>query len=67
MALCVNWDECKQLRHAAQCSRLRFLRGGQRAGILDLERELRNLGYDGMVGSLPAESIVQAWTEKGWI
>jgi hypothetical protein len=67
MALCVNWDESHQLRHAAQCSRLRFLRDGQRANILDLERELRNLGYDGMVAGLSAESIVQSWTEKGWV
>jgi hypothetical protein len=67
MALCVNWDESQQLRHAAQCSHLRSLRGGQRANILDLERELRDLGYDGMVASLPAESIVQRWTEKGWV
>jgi hypothetical protein len=63
----VNWEESHQLRHAAQCSRLRSLRGGQRANILDLERELRNLGYDGMVGSLSAESVVQSWTEKGWV
>jgi hypothetical protein len=67
MALCVNWDESKQLRHAAQCSRLRFLRDGGKASILDLERELRDLGYDGMVGGLSAESIVQAWTERNWI
>jgi len=63
----VNWDKSQQLRHAAQCSRLRSLRGGQRADILDLERELRDLGYDGMVASLPAERIVQSWTEKGWV
>src|SRR6266478_4418152 len=67
MALFVNWDDSKQLRHAGQYSRLRSLRGGQRANILDLERELRNLGYDGMVTGLSAESIVQSWTEKGWI
>jgi hypothetical protein len=67
MALCVNWSESEQLRHAAQFSRLRSLRGGQRASILDLERELRNLGYDGIVAGLSAESIVQSWTEKGWV
>jgi hypothetical protein len=32
-----------------------------------LERELRNLGYDGLVAGLSAEDIVQGWTEKGWI
>ncbi len=63
----VNWDDSKQLRHAAQCSRLRFLRDGGKANILDLERELRDLGYDGMVGSLSAESVVQGWTERNWI
>jgi hypothetical protein len=63
----MNWDESKQLRHAAQCSRLRALRGGQRANILDLERELRDLGHDGMVAGLSAESIVQRWTEKDWV
>jgi hypothetical protein len=67
MALCVNWDESHQLRHAAQCSRLSSLRGGQRANILDLERGLRDLGYDGMVEGLSAEEIVQGWTEKGWV
>lgn len=63
----MNWDESHQLRHAAQCSGLRSLRGGQRANILDLERELRNLGYDGLVAGLSAEDIVQGWTEKGWV
>ena len=63
----MNWDKSQQLRHAAQCSGLRSLRGGQRAYILDLERELRNLGYDGLVVGLSAEEIVQGWTEKGWI
>ena len=63
----MNWDKSQQLRHAAQCSSLRSLRGGQRAYILDLERELRNLGYDGLVVGLSAEEIVQGWTEKGWI
>jgi hypothetical protein len=63
----MDWDESKQLRHAAQCSRLRSLRDGQRANILDLERELRDLGYDGIVGSLSAQNIVQSLTEKGWV
>jgi hypothetical protein len=63
----VKWDESHQLRHAAQCSRLRFFQDGRRGNILDLERELRNLGYDGMVVGLSAESIVQLWREKGWI
>src|SRR5260370_36376013 len=67
MAYMLNWDDYKQLRHAAQCSRLRFLRDGGKANILDLERELRDLGYDGMVASLPAESIVQGWTERAWV
>jgi hypothetical protein len=63
----MNWGESQQLRHAAQCSRLNALRAGGRANILDLERELRDLGYDGMIASLPAESIVQGWKDKGWI
>jgi hypothetical protein len=63
----VNWDKSQQLRHAAQCSSLRSLRSGQRAYILDLERELRNLGYDGLIEGLSDEEIVQGWTEKGWI
>jgi len=67
MALCVNWNESHQLRHAAQCSRVRFLRDGQRGNILDLERELRELGYDGIIGGLSAEGIVQLWKEKGWV
>ena len=63
----MNWDESYQLRHAAQCTRVRFLRDGQRGNILDLERELRELGYDGIIGSLSAERIVQLWKEKGWV
>jgi len=63
----MNWDESHQLRHTAQCSRLRSLRGGQRAYILDLERNCAILGYDGLVAGLSAEDIVQGWTEKGWI
>ena len=55
------------LDNAAQCSRVRFLRDGQRGNILDLERELRELGYDGIIGSLSAERIVQLWKEKGWV
>jgi hypothetical protein len=63
----MDWNDPHQLRHAAQCSRLRALRGGQRENILDLERQLRNLGYDGMIAGLSAEEIVQLWNKKGWI
>ena len=63
----MNWNESKQLRHAAQCSRLHLLRNGQQIDILGLERELNSLGYTGLVGSLPAEDIVQGWTDKGWV
>jgi hypothetical protein len=63
----MNWDESMQLRHAAQCSSLKDLCGGGRADILELEKELRNLGYDGMVAGMDAEAIVQGWKEKSWI
>ena len=62
----MNWDESRQLRHAAQC-RLHFLRDGQRKNILDLGRDLELLGYDGMAGSLSSESIIHGWTEGGWV
>ena len=32
-----------------------------------MERELRELGYDGIVVGLSAEEIVQLWKKKGWI
>lgn len=63
----MNWGEAEQLRHAAQSSRFRSLRNGGRARILDLEQELSNLGYNGIVGGLTAEDIVRRWTEKGWV
>jgi hypothetical protein len=34
---------------------------------LDLERQLRDLGYDGLVAGLSAESIIRGWTENGWV
>ena len=43
MALCMNWDESHQLRHAAQCSRLRFLRGEKPPGM---EIAAGEYGYD---------------------
>ena len=62
----MTWDKSKQLRHAAQCS-WRFLRNGQRKNILDLRRELELLGYNGMIESLSAESIIHGWTKAGWV
>jgi hypothetical protein len=32
-----------------------------------LKRELELIGYDGMVASLSAESIIHGWKEAGWI
>jgi hypothetical protein len=63
----MEWSEAHQLRHAARCSRLGSLRDGRKADILDLERELRDLGYDGLIGSLSADNIVRRWKQKGWI
>ena len=63
----MEWTESHQLRHAAQCSGLRFLRDGRRGDILELERELSLLGYDGTVGTMSAGSIVRCWKENGWI
>jgi hypothetical protein len=63
----MDWTESHQLRHAAQYSRLRFLRDGRRGDILEIERELRNLGYDGMVTGLSADDIIRQWKKNGWI
>ncbi len=63
----MRWGKSDQLRHAAQCSRLRFLRNGGRAYILDLEEELQRLGYDGMIDGLSAGEVVEGWKEAGWI
>src|SRR5437016_12644686 len=66
MIRCMNWDESRQLRHAAECS-WQHLRNGQREDILELERRLRLLGYDGMVVGLSAEDIIDGWKKEGWI
>lgn len=63
----MNWDKSKQLRHAAQCCRPRFLRNEQRTNILELERGLNLLGFNGMVASLSADDIIHGWTEAGWV
>src|SRR6185295_2198170 len=62
----MTWDKPRQLRHAAQHS-WRFLRNGERRNILELRNELELIGFNGMVASLSAESIIHGWTEAGWI
>ena len=60
------WDEQAELRHAAMCV-WPELTGGRRGEVLRIHERLRLLGYDGMVESSTAESILEGWTRAGWV
>ena len=62
----MTWDKPKQLRHAAQYC-WRFLLNGERKNIMELRKELELIGFNGMIASLSAESIIHGWTEADWI
>ncbi|MGD0537226.1 MAG: hypothetical protein ABSC03_06215 [Verrucomicrobiota bacterium] len=63
----MQWDKDAQLRHSATCLWPACLAGGRRAGILRIDDQLRLLGYDGCVASLPPDSIMEGWKKAGWI
>ena len=62
----IKKDKPAQLRHSAQYC-WRFLLNGQRKNILDLKKELEQIGYHGMIANLSAESIIHGWKDGGWI
>jgi hypothetical protein len=62
----VKWDKKAQLRHSALCL-WPTLRGGRRAEFLRTREHLQQLGYDGCIASISADSILEGWEQAGWI
>jgi hypothetical protein len=57
-------DENTQLQRAATYF---WPRMGRRTEYLRLCRDLQEIGYDGCIGSLSAEDVINGWKEAGWI
>ena len=58
-------DKDHQARHAAMSCWPVFM--WRTIDDLHLRKDLNHLGYDGCVGSIDAESIIQYWQQAGWI
>ncbi len=62
----VEWDKDAQMRHAAICI-WPSLSDGRADETLRVSERLHLLGYNGCIGSLSADSILQGWRKAGWI
>src|ERR1044072_7985475 len=60
-----NWDRDHQVRHAASCCWPMFM--WRTIDVLRLSEDLTHHGFDGRLGSIDAESIIQNWQMAGWI
>jgi hypothetical protein len=59
-----DWNEA-DLRYGAQSFWPAMIRG--RTRYLELCESLRLRGFDGMVGSLSAAEVIDAWKKAGWV